>query len=148
MSLSDWSNLATIINPFILLVWFYYSQIHLLSSNYYSKIVGTYSGFCEPSIAQKTPNSHPYAGMIMDITQIDANGYFMGQIIYGEVESSQTGVKGKVAGILQFYGPIPHKFYFNKNRNPFLRDQNSKYKGKVYIVDRFDFEKDLMIEEF
>ncbi|HUZ57328.1 MAG TPA: hypothetical protein VMU83_00930 [Hanamia sp.] len=72
----------------------------------------------------------------------------MGQIIYGEVESSQTGVKGKVAGILQFYGRIPYKFYFNKNRNPFLRDQNSKYKGKVYIVDRFDFEKDLMIEEF
>ena len=148
MSLSDWSDLTTLITPFILLVWFYYSQIHLLSSNYYSKIVGTYSGFCEPVVAQITPIGHPYAGVIMDITQVDTNGYFMGQIIYGEVESGSSKVAGKVAGIFQFYGRIPYKFYFKKNRNPFQREQNSLYNGKVYIVDRFDFATEQKIEDF
>lgn len=148
LTLSDWSNLITIITPAILLIWFYYSQRLILSNNYYSKIVGKYSGFCEPSVAEKTPTSYPYAGAILDVTQIDANGYFMGQIIYGEIESSQFGDKGRVAAVLQVYGRIPYQFYFKKHRNPFLRKDNSKYKGKLYIVDRFDFEKDQQIENF
>lgn len=148
MALADWSDLLGIITPLILLVWFYYSQIHLLSKNYYSNFIGTYSGFSDALVIMKMPGMTPYAGFIMDIKQVDSYGYFMGEMIYGEVESAQKGISGKVAAIFQFYGKIPYKFYFKKNINPFIIEANSKYFGKIYIVDRFDFERSRKIEDY
>ena len=112
LTLSDWSNIISILTPIILLIWFYYSQIESLSKSYYSQIVGTYSDFSEPVAISSSDKSTAYAGFIMDIFEIDNNGYFRGELIYGETESTMTGITGKVAATFQFYGQLNYKFYF------------------------------------
>lgn len=75
----------------------------------------------------------------MYIKEIDRNGYFRGELIYGEVESSSlSGIAGKVAASYPLYGRLKYRFYFKRSRHPFLLEKNSKYFGKLYVVNRLD----------
>lgn len=140
--LGDWSDIVSLLTPIILLFWFYYSQIQTFSKNYYSEIVGTYSDFSIPVAIKSTDRSTAYAGFIMDIYEIDNNGYFRGEMIYGETESTGSGVIGKVAATFQFYGKLNYEFYFKKSRYPFHKRDNSKYFGKLYLVDHLSVSHD------
>ncbi len=133
-------NVAT---PFILLIWFYYSQKQTLSKNYYSEINGIYAGFTEPF--NKAPvNGTIYGGIIMNIRDIDDKGYFKGEFDYGEIESvgNRPNDKQLIDGTHSFFGKINFALYRDKTRHPFKPEKNRSYAGKLYIVDRLDFSFD------
>ncbi|WP_183576980.1 hypothetical protein HDF18_12170 [Mucilaginibacter sp. X5P1] len=145
-SLSDLNNIVGISTPIILLMWFYFSQRLNLSNKYFSEVVGNYAGFTETLNLEleKKENGRIYSGIIMRIVDIDANGYFKGEFQYGE-NLTVTGTRALefhqiMEGVYTFLGKIDFQLYLKKNRHPYKVSDNRKYLGKLYIVDRLDYQ--------
>jgi len=134
IKLEDISDLISILSPIILLIWFYYSQKQVLSKNYYGHINGIYSGFVQPTIVGNLTDLS--AGIILNIRDTDENGHFKGEFDYAERNSSQILIRS----INTFMGKMEFELYTDKNRNPFDLKDNRVYKGKMFIVDRLDYE--------
>lgn len=142
--LSDVSNLISIATPAVLIVWFYYTQKNTYSKEYYPEIPGIYAGFNDSITKFDETKERIYAGGIMNIVDVDSNGYFTGELHYGENLSSNTGdtitFRQVRTGIHTFTGYLDYRMYWKKKRNPFKPKSNRKYKGKLYIVHRLDFQ--------
>lgn len=143
--LSEWSDLISILTPFILLIWFYYSQRQTLSKNYFDEIGGIYAGFTEPTV---TPihNGKVHSGIIMNIRDVDSKGFFKGDFDYAETESFSVNQKHLFRtitdGVYSFFGDMEFELYRDKKRHPFKVKENRSYKGSLYVVDRMDFQID------
>jgi len=145
-SLSDLNDLVGISTPIILLMWFYFSQRLKLSVKYFSEILGNYAGFTEtlnPELERKE-NGRIYSGILMRIMDVDTNGYFKGEFQYGEnlIVSGDRVVEFRqvMEGIYTFLGKMDFKLYWKKNRHPYKISENRRYLGKLYIVDRLDYQ--------
>jgi len=127
----------------ILLIWFYYSQKQILSKNYYREINGIYAGFTKP-IYKSLNDSGVNSGIIMNIRDIDNQGYFKGEFDFGETEiknqDNRVVYNNKIDGIHTFFGELRYKINRDKKRHPFKPKENRIYSGKLYIVDRLDFQ--------
>jgi len=144
------SNGISILTPFVLLVWFYYSQKHILSKNYYEEINGIYAGFSNP-IQKSEHNGKIYAGMILNTCDIDSKGFIKGEINYGEREYWNQGANNQRLhdSIFSFWGQLNHKIYFDRKRHPFKPNKNRIYYGKLYIVSNINFQFDnFKIEDY
>lgn len=142
ITLEDISNLISIATPFILLIWFYYSQRQTLSKDYFSELNGIYAGFTEP-ISKVEDKKGLHAGIILNIRETDDKGYFKGQFDFAETitetSGNRVGFRKIRHGIHTFIGKMEFEVHRDKIRHPFKPDQNRTYKGKLYIVDRLDF---------
>lgn len=149
--LSEVSDLLSIASPIILLIWFYYSQFQVHSKNYFQEVKGTYAGFTDPQSKIAT-KKQIHSGIIMNVKELDSNGYFKGSFNYGETQfltENNTPIKDSIcSGIFTFFGQIDFKLYRNQNRHPYNADENRKYIGKLYVVDRLDFGTDQKIEAY
>jgi hypothetical protein len=144
ISLEDLSNLISIITPVILLVWFYYTQRQSLSKIYFEEISGIYAGFTEPvsSKAEQERLGKIYAGMVMNIREVNTNGYFKGELDFSErtnfVENDIPKSKMLRDAMHIFYGNMKYGFQWDKKRNPFKLEENRTYLGTLYIMTRLD----------
>lgn len=145
-SLTDWSNIISITTPIILLLWFYFSQRLKLSNQYFSEIVGSYAGFTEsinPEV-EKNEKGQIYSGILMRIMDIDSNGYFKGDFEYGENLTTSNNhtieFRQLMEGVYTFLGKLDFKLYRKKTRHPYKISDNRSYIGKLYIVDRLDYQ--------
>lgn len=151
------SALISIITPFVLILWFYYSQRQILSGKYFTEITGIYAGF---TISEALPNNNGQisAGIIMNIRNVDSKGFFKGDFDYAETESYTQDVHHKFGsisdGVYSFFGDLEFEIYKSKKRNPFKLTENRCYSGNLYIVDRMDFQienyklEDYLIAEY
>lgn len=143
-TLEQISAAISIGTPVILLLWFYYSQKQTLSKNYFEKIPGIYGGFTDPICDQTKEKGRIYSGIIMSIKDIDNKGYFKGEFDFAETTTDLIGNKivGRklIDGIASFYGKFDFELCWNKTRHPFKPKENRTYIGKLYIVDRLDFD--------
>lgn len=141
-TLEQFSAAISIATPFILLMWFYYSQKQSLSKNYFDQVDGIYAGFTTP-ISKLEDMKGVSAGIIMNIRDTDDNGYIKGEFDFGEIqtiiENDKLIFRSLRAGIHTFLGKLDFKIYKNKTRHPFRPEENRIYRGKLYIVDRLDF---------
>jgi len=141
--LGDISDFISILTPLVLLLWFYYSQRQILSDRYFSEITGIYAGFTTPK-TQAIHKGQMYAGIIMNIRNVDSRGFFKGDFDYAETESytqEEQYLFGHVTdGVYSFFGDVDFEIYKNKRRNPFKLSENRIYSGNLYIVDRMDFQ--------
>jgi hypothetical protein len=153
ISLSEASNLISIATPGVLIAWFYYSQKNTYSKEYYSEIAGVYGGFNEPVTKFDEKKERIYAGGIMNIVDVDSNGYFRGELNYGENRSSNTNgtitFEQVTRGIQTFTGYLDYRMFWKRKRDSYNANKNRKYKGRLYIVHRLDFQFEKMkIEEY
>lgn len=151
-TLEQISAAISIATPFILLVWFYYSQKQTLSKNYYDEIDGIYAGFTD-AIGKPQHNGRIYGGIIMNIRDIDNKGFFKGDFDFGETEMTTQNERPIAIslrdGIFTFLGKLNYRLFLNKTRHPFKPKENRTYLGKLYIVDRLDFSfEDYKIEDY
>lgn len=142
-TLENVSNIISIATPIILLAWFYYSQRQTFSQNYFNEVGGIYSGFTEP-ISQPEHGGRIYGGIILNIREIDGKGFFKGDFDFAESELyTEGGVTPKDVmrreGIHSFMGKLDFQLYRNRARHPYDPKANRKYKGRLYIVGRLDF---------
>lgn len=140
--LTQASDAISILTPLILLFWFYYSHKQTLSNNYFKEVDGIYAGFTEPTV-QAMNDGGVNAGIIMNIREIDGKGFFKGTFDYGENETIITTSNRIIHdmlrdGIHTFYGKMNFTLYRDKNRHPFKKAQNRRYRGVMYVVDRLD----------
>ncbi len=157
IKIEDINNLINIFTPIILLFWFYYSQKLKLSKNYFEEINGLYGGFLKPKNEPKKDEMID-SGIIMNIRDIDGKGFFKGEFDFAETLSKLSGDKYLKSvltdGIYQFFGEMRFKFHLNKKRHPFRVKKNRKYTGKMYVVNRLDFDiknydiKDYLVAEY
>jgi hypothetical protein len=145
-ALENTSAVISIGTPIILLIWFYYSQRRTLSKSYFENIPGIYGGFTNPISDQTKEEKRIYAGIIMNIRDIDDKGYFKGEFDFAEtttdLKDNRIFYRKLKDGVFQFYGKFNFKIYLNKTRHPFKPEENRVYKGKLYLVERLDFNFD------
>jgi hypothetical protein len=151
-TVEDISATISIATPFILLLWFYYSQKQTLSKTYFDQVDGIYAGFTEP-ISKMDDIEGLAAGIIMNIRDTDDKGYFKGEFDFGEskksIENNELLFRPVREGIHTITGKMEFEIYRNKTRHPFRPDENRIYKGTLYIVDRLDFSfEDYEIETY
>ncbi|OFY93412.1 MAG: hypothetical protein A3K10_10685 [Bacteroidetes bacterium RIFCSPLOWO2_12_FULL_31_6] len=139
LSIEIISNWISIITPFILLLWFYYSQRGILSKDYFAEIIGNYGGFVTPTISPKKGFSIN-SGIIMTIKNINSNGYFNGNFDFIQKEFNTMESNISQVGVFTFFGEINYNIYIKKKRHPFKPEDNRIYIGKIFIVDRLDFQ--------
>lgn len=138
--------------PVILFFWFCYTQYQRYLRDYCKEIVGVYAGFVQSS--RNVPDKKGLqAGIIMYIRDIDNKGFFRGEIEYGETKltfQNPIPISRPIsAGNHKFLGKLDYKFYWDKVRNPLKPEQNRVYKGRLYVIVRFDFLFETQkIEEF
>lgn len=152
ITLGDFANLISIGTPIILLLWFYYSQKNTLSQNYFAEIDGIYAGFTEPTMNPEH-GGRIYGGIIMHIRDTDGKGFFKGEFDFGERElfnhNNVPYDQLRTNGIFTFLGELNFSLHANKKRHPLRPNQNRKYTGTLYIVDRLDFDfKQYQIETY
>lgn len=137
------SVIVSIATPIVLLIWFYYSQRQRFSKHYYEEINGIYAGYTDP-ISKIEDKKGLNAGIIMNISGTDENGYFKGEFDFAETKTNITNYQVSEItirdGIHTFMGKLNFEIYLNKDRHPFKPEQNRTYFGKLYIVDRLDFQ--------
>jgi hypothetical protein len=142
LSLDDISDIISITTPIILLIWFYYSQRHTLSKNYFRELDGIYAGFTEP-VNKEIDTKGLSAGIIMNIRDTDESGYFKGDFDYAETKAelidNEISFRNLRDGVHSFIGKMDFEIYANKIRHPYKPEENRVYKGILYIVDRLDF---------
>lgn len=152
MTLDDISNLINIFTPVILLVWFYYSQRATLSKDYFAELAGIYGGFLKTAVYKPKAGETVHAGIIMNIRDVDNKGFFKGEFDYAETlggQGMQLQGRNVSDGIYQFFGEMDFELYFDKKRHPFKVNKNRTYKGKLFVVDRLDFQfDDYKIEQY
>ena len=145
-TLEQISSSVSIVTPIILLSWFYYSQRQILSKSYFENVPGIYGGFTDPISDQSKEKGHIYSGIILNIREIDDKGYFKGEFDFAETTTDLIDNKifdrQLTDGVYQFYGKFDFKIYQSKIRHPFKPNQNRVYIGKLYLVDRLDFNFD------
>ena len=140
------SAVVSIATPIILLMWFYHSQRQSFSKHYLEEIDGIYAGYTQP-ISKIEDKKGLNAGIIMNIIGTDENGYFKGEFDFAETKT--TIINHRVSddkirdGIHTFIGKLNFELYLDKDRHPFKLRQNRIYYGKLYIVDRLDFQIEL-----
>jgi len=143
-TLEQISAAVSIGTPIILLLWFYYSQRRALSKSYFDNVPGIYGGFTEPISDQSKEDGRIYSGIIMNIRDIDDKGYFKGEFDFAETTTDLVGnrieYRKLIDGVYQFYGKFDFELFLNKTRHPFKPEQNRTYVGKLYLVDRLDFD--------
>ena len=83
ITLKEIADVISIITPIVLVCWFYYSQRHTLSKNYFENIPGIYGGFTDPK-NKGGEGYRVYSGIIMNIKDIDSNGFFKGELDFAE----------------------------------------------------------------
>lgn len=137
-TLEQISAAISIVTPIILLFWFYYSQRQILSKNYFEKLPGIYGGFTDPK-NEGGQGYQVYSGIIMNIKDIDNKGYFKGELDFAETTTEQLPRK-LIDGIATFYGKLNFKLVYSKKRHPFKPKENRIHVGKLYLVDRLDFD--------
>jgi hypothetical protein len=141
-TLENVANLISIITPLILLVWFYYTLKQSLSKNLYNELRGIFAGFIRPSFHGKDGDM-VHAGMILNIRDVDHKGYFKGQFDMREsvssVKDSVVSVRVVSDGLYSFLGDIKFELFRDIKRHPFNVKENRIYSGKLYIIDRLDF---------
>ena len=140
ITLKEIADVISIITPIVLVCWFYYSQRHTLSKNYFENIPGIYGGFTDPK-NKGGEGYRVYSGIIMNIKDIDSNGFFKGELDFAETTTEENPRK-LIDGVSTFYGKLNFELQFAKIRHPFKPKQNRQYAGKLYIVDRLDFDFD------
>ncbi|WP_448633242.1 hypothetical protein [Pedobacter panaciterrae] len=84
--------------------------------------------------------THLSAGLILNIRDTDENGHFKGEFDYAERNEQGTSSQILIRSINTFMGKMEFEMYTDKNRNPFDLKDNRVYKGKMFIVDRLDYE--------
>lgn len=137
--LSNWSieqlsDIFSIATPIILLIWFVYSQRQTLSKKYFSRINGTYAGFTRQNT--KNDDNKVTSGIILKIRDTDDNGFFKGELNFKEVKNK---LETLAEAHFTFLGKLEFDLRIEKARHPFKPKENRIYKGKLYIIDRFDF---------
>ena len=138
-----WEHINHIVGigtPVILLIWFCYSQYQLHLKNYCNEIAGIYAGF--PELEKKFRDGHRIqSGLILNICDVDSKGYFRGEFSYGEMTyNNQFEITPLRIGVYVFLGKLNYFFYWDKNRHPLKVEENRVYYGKLYIIDRLDFQ--------
>lgn len=135
------SNIVTLLTAAIVLAWFFITQTQGYKKNLFDEFDGIYSGFVNPKHPQ---NRERNAGVRMKIVDTNDQGYFIGDLKFGEVETITEGesidFRLRRAALLTFYGNLRYKFYRNKLRNPFKLKNNRVYQGRLFVVDRLDFQ--------
>lgn len=151
LTLEDVGNIIGVFTPFILLIWFYYSQKRILSKSYFDQIDGIYAGYTTPTV--KIEGKFIKAGLIFNIRDTDDSGYFKGELDYAELEHGTTNQEYHsnkvIEAIYTLFGKMEFKIYNDKIRHPFKPEENRVYKGTLTIVDRLDFQfEDYKIENY
>ena len=90
-------------------------------------------GYTEP-INEEVENKTIYAGAILNIKQINHEGFFIGDFDFAESE----GGKNLIDSLGAFYGKIDYHISFKKKIHPLNHKTNNVYKGKLYFVERLD----------
>lgn len=143
MDIASVSNIISVLTPPILICWFFYSQNQSLSAKYLQEIDGIYAGFV-PSQFNSQRGGTVYSGIIMNIHDVDAKGFFRGQLDYGGRESYLQNDEPQSAllfdGISHFMGKLKFNLSRDKERDPFNPKENRVYKGTLYLVSRLDFD--------
>jgi hypothetical protein len=142
-SLEQLGQVIGIGTPIILLFWFLYTQYQSYTRNYFREIEGIYAGFTESG--RNLPGIKGInAGIIMYIRDVDNKGFFKGEFEFGEMTLT---IQNKIpierplsAGIHTFLGKLNYKFYKDKSRHPLRVEENRVYTGRLYIIDRLDFQ--------
>lgn len=151
-----WLELASqifgLFTPIILLVWFCYSQYINYLKTYCKEIEGTYAGFVNSS-RNLTDTKGLNAGIIMHVKDVNDKGFFKGEFEYGEtLLTFKNNIPTKLpvsTGIHFFLGKLDYRFYLDKIRHPLKSKENRVYKGKLYVITRFDFPfETIEIEEY
>ena len=138
-----WEHINQVVGigtPIILLTWFCYSQYQLYFMNYCSEIAGRYAGF--PELDNKYRNGHRIqTGLILNICDVDSKGYFRGEFSYGKTTyNNQFEITPLQIGVHVFLGKLNYIFYWDKKRHTLKVEENRVYFGKLYIIDRLDFQ--------
>lgn len=138
LSFSDFISLCT---PLILFIWFLYSSRERLKKDYSMELIGSYGGFTEPIDS----DIHSNAGLILNILRVDSNGYFQGELHYGEnlttiTKTKELNFSQLREGFHSVAGRIEHTVYLNKERNIMKQVENRLYHGSLYVVDRLDYD--------
>jgi hypothetical protein len=138
-----WEHISQIVSfstPVILLIWFCYSQYQLYLKNYCSEIAGIYAGF--PKLDEKIKDGNrKHTGLILKICDVDSKGYFRGEFSYGKIAiNDQFKISPLLSGKHVFFGKLNYCFHFDKKRHPLKVKENRAYIGKLYIIDRLDFQ--------
>lgn len=80
----------------------------------------------------------------MNIRETDDKGYFKGEFDFAETftetAGNKVGFRNIRDGIFTFMGEMKFEIYIDKKRHLFKSKENRVYKGKLYIVDRLDFQ--------
>jgi len=151
LSLDDISNIIGVSTPFILLVWFYYSQKRLWSTSYFDTIDGIYAAYTAPTIT--ADGKFVKAGVIFNIRDTDDSGYFKGELDYAELKhwtiNGEYHCEKVIEAHYTFLGQFEFELYADKTRHPFRPKENRTYSGTLTIVDRLDFQfEDYKIEDY
>jgi hypothetical protein len=129
--------------PFILLVWFCYTQYQNYLKSYCKEIEGVYAGFVSSS-RNLTDTKGLNGGIIMYIRDVDNKGFFNGEFRYREtkltIQNSIPKTELLTDGLHTFLGKMNFRFYFDKIRHPLKPMENRSYKGKLYVIVRLDFQ--------
>ena len=141
--IEKFAAVISIATPVVLLIWFYYSQRQRFAKNYFDEINGIYAGYTDP-ISIVPDKRGLNAGIIMNIVGTDENGYSKGEFDFAETKTditsnyiSDTTIRD---GMHTFIGKLNFELFKDKTRHPFKAEQNRIYIGKLYIVDRLDFQ--------
>src|SRR5690242_9373825 len=140
-------DITEISTPVVLFIWFLVTQRQKLSSEYFKEIPGIYAGFTETTNKDDTVQvkGNVYSGVIMKIISINNNGYFIGEFRYGEnitiPEHGEFRDQQLKDGIYTFLGKLDFKVYFrSKRRHPYKDKRARIYNGRLYIIDRLDYD--------
>lgn len=107
--------------PAVLLFWFVYSQWEKHSNVFYTELAGLYVNFTDHvnEIQFDPERETRYSGMIFNIREINNDGYFSGDIDFGEIISTQVGKRLVSDGMFNFMGNFNYWPHTNKRRNPY-----------------------------
>jgi hypothetical protein len=141
------AQIFEILTPILIFFWFLISRKSKLKTEYSNEFIGSYGGFVNNTVNSDTTQIRYDGGIIMEIIQIDSNGYFKGEFIYSEDKI----ILGKVGGppairqraltsINFAIGKLEYtwNYKFWKKRNPILWKTNRIYNGELHIIERFD----------
>jgi len=136
--IEHWSYIIAIFTPIVLLYWFVFIQ----KQNYFNEILGIFAGYTDPSDKTKAivkEEGRFNSGVIMNFRDV-SNGYYRGEFDFRENISNSEEDRLLSDGFHCFYCKMNYKVYLIKKRNPLDIKKNRVYKGKLYILNRLDFD--------
>jgi hypothetical protein len=144
-ALSITAEAFEILTPIVLFFWFLHTRKQHAKESLFKELIGFYGGWVSNTTNQSDEQNRFEGGLMLQIFDIDENGYFRGEFEYYEKQIQfQNSLPGFTARIVSaslkfYYGKLKFKWNYKLAKpNPLLYSTNRTYIGELKVIDRLD----------